>query len=436
MSYRMLYYAAEIWICYLAIFYIIMPLAMTKREVIANLVVSAFWAVGLFIIIIYADTKVKTTIGNVWESGYLLATCYWFVQGSVCRNMVVVYALFEIINVDIYAFASFVDPAFGSVLLEPIVEEARMRDFIGVYVCVILSAFLLRPLVAWFLRKTEGHEAIFRWMLAVIIMAAVIGIITQKGKYFYAYDAYGWFYVRTLFVIWMGGVVVVFVLWLKGNAMKRRSLALRRELILLEQRYENVIEKNRELSELRHEINRHMQAVREIHSFVPSGQALAYAEAIEKKNAAFLELSLSGNLYVDFMIEQIYQEFREQGIVFETVLEPLKLSEMQTLELMDIMEELFGYVKMHVRSKRWVRLSIRTHGKMLLCQLENGYDDPKEYYRQRALNYLGSGLYLRQRLAMTGQLVRERNGMELHRLEQRYMVFAVLLPYCGSSDAA
>lgn len=424
-SFKILYYVVAVILSYLLLFYLVLPLNMNGRQIRWHILITCFWAFGVLSGSLYLPIHMKLLFALVWELGYVVATLYMFALGDTCKNFVVLWGLWQIINIVVQSAVALLEPDFYYIYSDVEMKNARFHDFILVYIITIITACLLRPIGIRVLKFTEQYKVIYHYCIVFLIVA---GMWEYEKRIVAQIYPFGQMDFRILLVLVMFFISMPVILRMKGKMLEQEKHAMQRELSLLEHKYEKLVSDNQDMKTFRHEISRHMQALKDAAPFVTSEQMHNYIEELENRNSGFFDLSLCGNLYIDTMLEQYYDRLKEENVLLETVLEPIELDSEQTVEIMNILEDMFEYAMTSVKHKQWCRLSIRSRGKMRLCQLEIGYHNPREYYRQRILNYIGSELYIRQRFSSTNQIIKKYNGMEMHWLEEESLVFAAITP--------
>lgn len=426
MLFKMLLYSFVNSISYLIIFYFLLPVTLKKWQVMIHIPASVVWAAILFIGTHTLPFEYKMFFSFFVELIYMIGTIYFFTEGDVFRNFFYFWFMFEIVNSVSVIYLSLFNSQFIDILLLPDIPKARVEDFLPYYVVIIVIVFIFRPILKKLAQFTEGYVFVYRYIMAGVMVIGLAEYIARnflnryKGMIMSSN-------VRVLLSLLACVIVIYVVVWLKRKSTEQQKQMLERATILVGERYKHLVEDNRDMKKFRHEINRHTEMMKGIEDFIPYSEIKNYLKDLEQKNSVFLEISLSGNLYLDSMVERYYKILKEQGIMLETVLEPIKVDDQMAVELICIMEELFNVVLCNIRYKKWCRLSVRVKYDMLLCQLEVGYGGRLEYYRRKFLDMLGDEMIVRHQLTKTRSIAHKRNGSVLYKLEKGKGILAVMV---------
>ena len=293
--------------------------------------------------------------------------------------------------------------------------------------CVIFC-FLIRPLILRVFRYHEEYEPVYKMASALMLGSAGMEcVLRQKRAYEHLYMLLLW----GRFAMVAAVIVIYFYMMIrvKRRIDERNKKRLEKQAELNFQHYERYLEENRNLRAARHELNRYVEMTRQMKPYVASETMKEYLRELSDKNAEFMNVSLSGNIYIDTVLNEHAKKLKEQGIVFETVLEPVTLSKQTEYSMIEIQEEMFRFMNRRISSKEWCRFSIRTRKNKLLCQMEIGYSSDKEYKKRRRIDVLGNQLRVRQDFEQTQRAASQNNGALLYELEKNMIQIGVMFDF-------
>lgn len=426
MIFNMILFSLVIAISYLVIFYFVLPVNIKKWQAIIHILITLVWAWILFVPIETMPLEYEVPFALFVELGFIIVTLYYFTEGDLLRNFFIFMITYSVTSMMGSIYLEIFNSDFVEVLMLPIVEKARLEDFVPYYIAQVVSVFLVRPIMLKIARYSDGYEFVYRYVVAALMFVYLIDYMVRKFTNAFD-DQIMSFDVRAVVGVLSCCVLVYIVIWTKRKFMETQKKMLQEVTIITGEKYKEIVDNNQELKHFRHEINRHADAIKHVRSFVSYDEMGQYVASLGKVKQSFFEISFSGNLYLDAMVEKYYETLQKQGVVLETVLEPINIDDETAMELLCITEEMFLLILDNISNKKWCRYCVRVRNNMILCQMETEYNGYVEYCWYKFLDMVGDKMFVRQRLMKTRNIVNNRNGFYIYDHEKRKITLAAMI---------
>jgi hypothetical protein len=364
------------------------------------------------------------------EAAYIYTTVYCLSEGDFFQNFFCMYLGLQATNVGTYLCFIPVDNKFIETLNLPggCASIASWK-----IICYMLFNMLNMSVIKVVFGKILKKAASSLWFCRVffVVLQIVTWIEYAMRLWEPTQDGALWHIIIRLFMSILAVLVALYaVIRAKGKLQEReyqKSKEAAREVSL---HYDKMVEMNREYHMARHEWNRQMESARNMRGYVSSAEMTDYMKQLDSQIDYFMGISLSGNLYLDILLEHNYRLLKEQGVVVEMVVEPFLLEDETLMDVVAIVEEMFQYVQDRVKDKQWCMFSFRQKKGMLLCQLEIGHSE-KSGKLGAFLNQLKDRMEVRENFLSSRLIAGRRNGAMLCHLYKQPMELAVLIGIGG-----
>ena len=346
----------------------------------------------LYMILIYCNTSdnyyIQFLVCAVLETGILFFVLMAFTES---KNLMVDALLYTIMvwvsNICWYACCMLV-PDFAKVGIFDYSATFNMLHIVGAIILILLAYIVM----IFYKRVVSGRldflysNKIFMLVYPVIIIINLVRYMARL-KYYKNYMA-----PVMIFTILMWIAIIIILIYIYNMLKKRRIMRENREAALIFENiftnYEDMVKENNELRDLKHDLNRQLDVIKELS--VTEGQqgAREYMLQLVTEKAGSLALPSSGNIDIDTILAIFGRKAAKLSVCFEEVIEPYCDTKLETVELIGlftiIMDDVFAKCAKE-SGKPWVRISIRERGKNTMIKVE--YSKHKKHYTFGKLFY-------------------------------------------------
>lgn len=421
-----LWMAAYAYLLYVIVFFLYSHVTMTKRQLLLFMPAVLIWTVIETYFTCMPTSQFQYIMCNFFELSWLLPTVYMFTECfsySLIRFSIVSWIAngISVVVMNIYNHQDFI--YFSEKNLNEISWKALAIFTLSVVIVVVLEYPLMRKILPYKLHLTRVYRIAAGMYLLFVMVDFMIEInAAEEGAYVWRGTFKG---LTALFLV----ALIVFLVAL----VKRRSVLLRKNQLetridILNSEYEHIVDMNRELHKVRHELNKQAEALRAVKGYVPEDvRTNIITKAGTNVEKSFSGMTLSGNLMIDTMLDKNYKCLEEHGILFETVLEPVSFSKEKEDDIVVIQEELFAFAKKFNDDCRWQRYSIRVRNGLIFIMLEIGIENRSAYTRRKLLDMIGDKMLVRQAFVQTYSLISKNDGSIDYELGKGIARFGVMI---------
>ena len=404
-----LWMAVYAYLLYAIVFFLYSHVTMTARQVKFFIPAIFVWTLIETYFTCLPASQFQMIMCNFFELSWLLPTVYLFTECfslSLIRFSVVSWIAnaLSVVVMNIYDHDDYL--LFSVKRL----NEISWKSIAVFTVSVVIVIFLEYPLISRILPYKPHLVPVYRigagLYLVIVMVDYIIEINAAAGGEFVWRGT-----IKSLSAICLSMFVVLLAVMAKRRRMNTHKKQLETRIELLNSEYENIVEKNRELHKVRHELNKQAEILRVTKGYVPEMVRMDMIGQIETSVArSFSGMSLSGNLMIDTLLEKSYKELKDKGIVLETVLTPIRFPKALEDDIVVVQEELFKFGKRFYESSDSIRYSIRVKNDKLFILFEAGLSNVGAYKRQRLIDLIGDKMIFRQAFNQTYSLINRNDG--------------------------
>lgn len=372
----------------LLISYNIFVFNKTKRMEIFKAFISVFI---LYAILLYCDSSdiyfVKLILASVFEMGILFFLLIAFTKSKNLMVDALIYTVMVwICNIFWYVFC-LIAPEFMIVAsFDGYSSDNFLLQISGGVIVLIITYFVMllyKKFVAGRLEFFYSNK-LFAFVFPVIMIVNEVRYML-KLKFSENYMA---FIIFLTILLWT--MVIVLMVYLYNLLKKRRIKRENREAALILDNiyanYEEMVKENNELKNIKHDLNKQLDFIKELSATEDDGAARQYLLELVSEKLGSLTIPVSGNIDIDTILAMFQRKASKLSICFEEVIEPncdMKLEAIELIGLLTVLlDDAFFKCTKDV-SKPWIRISIRARGKNTMIKLE--YSRHKKHYAVRSL---------------------------------------------------
>lgn len=414
---------------YTVVFFLYSKVTMTVRQVIFFIPAIFVWTVIETYFTCMPSSQFQIIMCNFFELSWLLPTVYLFTESfslSLMRFSVVSWIAnsISLFVMNIYDHKDCL--LFSQKRLNEISWKSVAVFTLSVIVVILLEYPLIKkflPYKSHLVGKYRAAACLYLIFLAVDLIIEIIA--ATDGKYIWR----GTF--KGLFAICLTVLIVLLAVLAKRRSLVAHKQHLESRIELLNSEYEKIVEKNRELHKIRHELNKQAEAFRVTKGYVPEKIRLnMIEEAGSKAQKVLSEMSLSGNLMIDTLLEQKRSQLDRQGITFETVLTPIRFSKSVEDDVVVVQEEMFFFAERFYENCKSIRYSIRVKNRSLFIIMEIEFESTTPYKRQKLIDVIGDRMVFRQAFNRTNSMLERCDGSMDYELGKNGVVLGVMMVFC------
>ena len=394
---------------YTLVFFLYSHVNMTIRQVSFFVPAIFVWSLIETHFTCMPSGQFQMIMCNFFELSWLLPTVYLFTENfslNLIRFSIVSWIAngLSVVALSIYNHKDYL--LFSEKKLDEMSWQSMAVFTLSIIIVVILEYPLIHRILPYKPHLKKAYRIAAGLYLIFVSIDYIIEINAAAG---------GRFVWRGTFKGISALCLIAFIVFLAVMARQRNILEQKKQLTerieLLDKQYDEVVEKNRELHKVRHELNKQAEAVRAVKGYVPEKIRKDMMESITVKTGeALAGMSLSGNLMIDSLLEKYYRELSEKGIVLETVLTPVRFEKKMEDCIVMMQKEMFGFVERFYDNCDCVRYSIRVRNDKIFLLLEAGFRNVSAYKRQKLLDMLGERMIFRQAFGHTNSLIERLDG--------------------------
>ena len=415
----------QAFIMWYSLFFLTEEVHITRRQ--ERIYMICCFAVGYLLINL---SRESCPLQNAPAIGLVLEVCFVLFQfvlfsRHIWRDLCALYTNSVAVTLVSVSVTAMINPDITTNFRNESFENTHVVLF-AVYECIsVITCFAIRRVILRIYAYHQEYEPVYKLLSLIIIGNSIVECIrrqTNNYKYFYELAVLS----RFAIVVIMMVVYMYMIIHVKRKLDEATKRKLERETEQNIRNYEKYLQENQSLRAARHELNRYVEMTRQMKPYVASESMKSYLAELADKNAGFMNISLSGNIYIDTLMNQYAERLKEQEIMFETVIEPVVLEKETEYSVVEMLEELFGFMNRRIGSKEWCRFSLRTRKNKLLCQMEIGYNSDRVYRKRRLIDIFGNQLRVRQDFEQTSRTAAQRNGSLYYELNRETVQIGVM----------
>lgn len=371
----------------------------------------------LYVILLLCNTSdnyyMKTIVSSVIEMGILFFLLFAFTKS---RNLMVdamIYtATIWACNMVWYIFC-IVNPEYMNVgMFDYRLETVSVRlQVVGGVVLLILTYIV----ILLYKKLVDGRLEILYTNKIFVAIFPIIHIINEVRYMLRLKFAENYMLPILFFTIVFWSAAIIFMMYLYNVLEKRRIMKENKEAVrILDsifENYEDMVKENNELKDLKHDLNRQLDFIKELSTSENEGAARQYLLKLVTEHAGSLAIPASGNIDVDTILAMLQRRAAKLSICFEEVIEPYCDIKLDTIELVGlltvIMDDAFSKC-VKGSDEPWIRISIRARGKNTMIKVE--------YSRRK--NHFAVKKFFHSFLASAPNAI--KNDFLLKRLSEKY----------------
>ena len=294
---------------------------------------------------------------------------------------------------------------------------------IFIYNLIFLGIMLLyKPLILKLMVDTERRRPVYFILTMLFLLESVMDVMMRRDGMAIEQRIM----TRVLFII-----LVLALLFLAIAVSYRKAKQLEGKRILAEQKvladsYQDLWKENQKLHFVKHEVARHMREMRSMKEQMPQKDWEQYLTEVKQEMGDVISIPCTGNIGIDALMMQQYKKAEAEGIILESVLEPLEESFAEEHVIMMMLSEMFAYAFRRKNKPSYVRCCLRRQCGRYLLSMEIGLTK-RGFYRQKLIDQIGDELIVRQALLQTRYLVAVGNGGWYYRLKKNKMHILVMV---------
>lgn len=294
---------------------------------------------------------------------------------------------------------------------------------IFIYNLIFLGIMLLyKPLILKLMVDTERRRPVYFILTMLFLLESVMDVMMRRDGMAIEQRIM----TRVLFII-----LVLALLLLAIAVSYRKAKQLEGQRILAEQKvladsYQDLWKENQKLHFVKHEVARHMREMRSMKEQMPQKDWEQYLTEVKQEMGDVISIPCTGNIGIDALMMQQYKKAEAEGIILESVLEPLEESFAEEHAIMMMLSEMFAYAFRRKNHPSYVRCCLRRQCGRYLLSMEIGLTK-RGFYRQKLIDQIGDELIVRQALLQTRYLVAVGNGGWYYRLKKNKMHILVMV---------
>lgn len=411
---------------YTIVFFIYSKITMTVRQVVFFIPAIFVWTVIETYFTCLPSSQFQIIMCNFFELSWLLPTVYFFTE-SFSLSLVRFSVVSWIANGISVSVLNIYNPKDYLLFSEKRLNEISWTSVAVFTLSVVVVIILEYPLIRKILPYRAYLEGKYRVAVCVYLIFVAIDFIVEinaasGGKFVWR----GTF--KGLSAICLTVLIVLLAVLAKQRSLAAHKQHLEARIELLISEYEKIVEKNRELHKIRHELNKQAEAFLITKGYVPEKIRMnMIEEAGSKAQKALSEMSLSGNLMIDTLLEQARSRLDLQGIIFETVLTPVRLSKPVEDDVVVVQEELFSFAERFFKNCKGLRYSIRMKNRTLFVIMEIEFESKAVYNRQKLIDIIGDKMVFRQAFNRTYSMFVRRDGSIDYELGKTGVVLGIMM---------
>lgn len=278
-------------------------------------------SINYFLWILYYVFQIFIIIEEIFSPGFVLALNISFVlfltfiscHGSLKKYFIfaisicTVWMLVEIIVVIVLAVLGLNDAALQN--------AGSATSKMIMFVLAVFSEHYIKQKGSW-------EIPFYLFLIMLMIPIGSIYIIHNIFLIAYQYNSYSFFAIITgILLLLINYVIFEIYKWIRQNVeMKEKNLLYEQQLELHRQQAEEREVKNLEIRKLRHDITNHMACLLGMVQENENEKASSYIEEMLKNNVNYQtkEVSRSGNIVIDSLVNYKCASARKAGITFQT----------------------------------------------------------------------------------------------------------------------
>ncbi len=408
------------------------PFRSGKKSLILGFGIQ--WAAYLVVIpfFVYRELRWTILVGSLAEFFFYLVTVISATKGSVFYNMLVSMLVSRIGNFVWGLIASLIPP-MKPVLMEGVVGSDSLNStfytILGVSFLLIitfLSGVLYKMIFPIHSEMFVGSDRIFKiGFIMLCVFMAVLQIIRYKVNNVYIAVAFA-----VILPVFMVQLLAYLYNKLERRRIEREQQKLKEHLQDIYQSYELAVSENKELKDIRHDMNKQLEVIRQLAQQETQAEVRKYLLQLISSETGYTNLPLSGNQDVDAILAMLYLQTRKKSIVLETVVEPLDDLPLDQTELITLLTSVSDEVVEKCAAGTatpWIRFSIRRKGKNILFMVE--YSIHKKFY---ALKKILSGLFLLELgylkvNALVKGIVQKHHGIHITGADEEHGFISIMI---------
>ena len=344
--------------------YVILLLCNTSGTYFVEFFLTMIIEMGILFYLLMVFTKSR----GIMTDAFIYTVAVW-----ICN---IFWYAFSFLNNDFMKAASYDDYSL---------DDFWLQAFCGVGLLIITYVLILI-----YKRFASGGLEFFYSNKLFTVVYPIILIINAVRFSFKLRFAKNYIIAVIFFTIILWTAIIILLMYSYNLLEKRRIKKENREASLILDNifsgYEEMVNENNELKDLKHDLNRQLDFINELSKSEDGGVTREYLHNLVTEKAGSLFIPASGNIDIDTILAIFQKRASEMSICFEEVIEPYCDIKLDTLEMVGlltvIMDDAFSKCK-KTDNNPWIRISIRTRGKNTMIKLE--YSKLKKHYSLRKI---------------------------------------------------
>ena len=279
---------------------------------------------GLNSYALVADNNSLLLISTIMQLVMMYVIALLCTDGPVFFSIVLYVVLCRVNTLVIYIIAS---PFPGALYAFSVPDPDRMfsdpSDYVLGGVLFVLSAWLCAMVYRKiFPRNYRGGDRIWR-IIYILYCCTLIPVYVYRSI---EVKNSTW----SIIIVTVTDLLIVLGMIAFSSSLKKRIYVVRKQeekrrtLELLDRNYREAVEKNKELSKIKHDLNKELQVIKLLAENGQNTEARSGMLDLLAKHSEYAELSFSGDAKFDMFISLIFREADDRGIILEHIIEQSK----------------------------------------------------------------------------------------------------------------
>lgn len=405
----------------LVVNYIYLPLRVPIKWIPVHMAACITYGYLLTMISFHRIQLYDVGIGAIIEYAIIFGLLL-FCEGYIFRNFMC--EVLVIIMTQLTILVIYKTTAFAPLNVAFQEEYAHLSNSdIFIYNLVFLIIMLLyKPLILKMVVDTERRRPVYFVLAVMFLIESVMDVMMRRDGVAVQQRIQSRVLINILVVALM--VLTIAISYRKAKQLEgQRILA---EQKVLADSYQDLWKENQKLHFVKHEVARHMREMRSMKEQMPQKDWEQYLTEVKQEMGDVISIPCTGNIGIDALMMQQYKKAEAEGIILESVLEPLEESFAEEHVIMMMLSEMFTYAFRRKNHPSYVRCCLRRQCGRYLLSMEIGLTK-RGFYRQKLIDQIGDELIVRQALLQTRYLVAVGNGGWYYRLKKNKMHILVMV---------
>lgn len=303
-----------------------------------------------------ADNNSLLLISTIMQLVMMYVIALLCTDGSTFFSIVLYVVLCRVNTLVLYIIAS---PFPGALYALSVADPDRMFrepfDYVLGGVLLVLSTWLCVMVYRKiFPGNYRGGDRVFR-IIYILFCCTLIPVHVYRSI---EVKNSTW----SIIIVTVTDLLIVLGMIAFSSSLKKRIYAVRKQeekrrtLELLDRNYREAVEKNKELSKIKHDLNKELQVIKLLAENGQNTEARSGMLDLLAKHSEYAELSFSGDAKFDMFISLIFREADDRGIILEHIIEQsrenIEVIDRYTSVLKKVIDELMDRSSRQYRRKK------------------------------------------------------------------------------------